>query len=133
MTLNLSSQGLTEDRILQLNMLLENNGYKDVKSSIYLIVKYNLRSFFGFRTWLSDAISRLIHFPFVNWCNPTTPRGGSFSSLCFSLYFINFSLPVCVVGVVLSCISQQGQNILEALYEQMRSQLILHPLRMQHA
>jgi hypothetical protein len=31
--LNLQSQGITEDKILQLHNLLENNGYKDVKSN----------------------------------------------------------------------------------------------------
>jgi hypothetical protein len=32
---NLKSHGLTEDRILQLNSLLENNGYKDMKLNSY--------------------------------------------------------------------------------------------------
>jgi hypothetical protein len=31
--INLQSRGITEDRILQLNNFLENNGYKDVKSN----------------------------------------------------------------------------------------------------
>jgi hypothetical protein len=29
---NLKSHGITEDRLLQLNSFLENNGYKDMKS-----------------------------------------------------------------------------------------------------
>jgi hypothetical protein len=32
--LNLQSRGITEDRILHLNNLLENNGYKDMKSRV---------------------------------------------------------------------------------------------------
>ena len=31
--LNLRSRGITEDQILQLNNLLENNGYKDINSN----------------------------------------------------------------------------------------------------
>jgi hypothetical protein len=32
--MNLRSHGITEDRILELNNFLENNGYKDMKSNI---------------------------------------------------------------------------------------------------
>jgi hypothetical protein len=36
---NLKSHGLTEDRILQLNNFLENNGYKDMKLNSHAITK----------------------------------------------------------------------------------------------
>ena len=36
---NLKSHGITEDRILQLNSFLENNGYKDMKSNSYTSIK----------------------------------------------------------------------------------------------
>jgi hypothetical protein len=37
----LKSYGLTEDRILQLNNILENNGYKDMRLNSYTSIKYN--------------------------------------------------------------------------------------------
>jgi hypothetical protein len=37
--LYLQSRGITEDRILQLNNLLENNVYKDMKSNRYTSIK----------------------------------------------------------------------------------------------
>jgi hypothetical protein len=36
---NLNSHGITEDRILQLNSFLENNGYKDMKLNSHVITK----------------------------------------------------------------------------------------------
>ena len=37
--IKLQSRGITEDRILQLNNFLENNGYKDMKSNSYTSTK----------------------------------------------------------------------------------------------